>query len=105
MTYDDLLKTTAERKKKAVAELNAALNGPLGFLCRAEIEQKPGTVAWLWLAKDFCETLAEHVGEWIEAAGVDSYEAREIGDIYVAYENSDPQLYDLLPTEAKLFEE
>ena len=106
MTYDDLLKATAEKKRAAIAELNAALKGPGGFLVKAEIERKPGSVAWLWLAKDFCETLAQHVGEFIEQTGdVDSLEAREIGAIYMAYEDDDPDLYDLLPLEAQLFAE
>lgn len=52
-------------------------------------------------AKDFCETLAEHVEEFIEQAG--RPDAREIGDIYMAYEDGDSRLYELLPDEAKLF--
>ena len=106
MTYRELLETTAKRKRAALDQLDKALQGPGGFLAKAELERKPGTVAWLWLAKDFCETLAEHVEEFIEqAGGVDSLEAREIGDIYMAYEDSDPDLYDLLPVEAQLFTE
>lgn len=31
-------------------------------------------------------------------------EAREIGDIYMAYEDGDSDIYNLLPIEAKLFE-
>ena len=105
MTYEDLLTITADRKTKAIRELNKALNGPGGFLVKAEIEKKPGSVAWLWLAKDFCETLAEHVEEFIDEAGMDSCEAREIGAIYMAYEDNDPDLYQLLPVEAQLFTE
>ena len=105
MTYEELLRITAERKEKAQRELAEALRGPAGFLCKAEIERKPGTVAWLWLAQGFCETLADHVDEWIEAAGIDSYEAREIGDIYMAYEDDRSDLYELLPTEARLFDD
>ena len=104
MTYQDLLQKTAQRKRKAIAELNAALRGKAGFLVKAEIERKPGTVAWLWLAKDFCEELAEHVGEWISDDPWDM-ESKEIGDIYMAYEDGDPDLYDLLPVEAQLFTE
>ena len=104
MTYRELLRITAQKKAKAIKELNAALNGPTGFLVRAEIERDPGTVAWLWLAKDFCEALADHVGDWLEEMGVDSPEAREIGDIYMAYEDGSNDLYDLLPVEAQLFE-
>lgn len=105
MTYEELLEITAEKKKKAISELNEALRGPMGFLVKEEIERNPGTVAWLWLAKEFCETLADHVGEFMEQAGVDSYVAYEIGDIYMAYENSEDNLYELLPVEAQLFTE
>lgn len=106
MTYEDLKRTTAEKKVQAIKKINAAINGPAGWLAKAEIERDPGTVAWLWLAKDFCETLAEHVGEFIEqAGGVDSPDAREIGDIYMAYEDDDPELYNMLPVEAQLFTE
>ena len=104
MTYDELLRETAEKKRKALRDLNKALHGPAGFLCKAELEKNPGSVAWLWLAKEFCETLAEHVEDFIEqAGGVDSPGAREIGDIYMAYEDSNPDLYDMLPVEAQLF--
>lgn len=105
MTYEDLLRSTAEKKKQAIRELNDALKGPAGFLVKAEIEKDAGMVAWLWLAKDFCETLADHVSEWIDAYGINSPEAYEIGDIYTAYEDSDPRLYELLPVEAQLFTE
>lgn len=105
MTYNDLLRDTAQRKQDAITELNKALNGPGGFLVKAEIEKNPGSVAWAWLAKEFCEQLADHISEFIEqAGGVDSYEAREIFDIYVAYEDDDPDLYEKLPAEAQLFE-
>ena len=104
MTYDELLKITAERKEAAIKELNRALQGPAGFLVKAEIKSKPRSVAWLYLAKEFCETLADHVDEFIEqAGGVDTLEAREIGIIYMAYEDSDPHLYEILPDEARLF--
>lgn len=106
MTYTELLAETAKKKKRAIEDLNAALNGAYGFLAKAEIERDPGMVAWLWLGKEFCETLAEHVGEFIEqAGGVDTAEAREIGDIYMAYEDGDPDIYYRLPYEAQLFEE
>lgn len=42
MTYSDLLKETADKKKTAIAELNEALKGPAGFLVKAEIERDPG---------------------------------------------------------------
>lgn len=105
MRYEELLAETDAKKRDAVAELNAALEGPCGFLVKAEIEKDPGKVAWHYLAKEFCEKLAEHVDEFIEqAGGVDSIEAREIGDIYMAYEDGDSNIYDLLPVEAQLFE-
>ena len=106
MTYQELLKRTAEKKRKAIAELNKALAGDAGWLVKAEIERNPGGVAWLWLAEEFCMTLANHVGEFIEQTGdIDSLEAREIGAIYMAYEDDDPELYSLLPVEAQLFTE
>ena len=106
MTYAELLADTAKKKKRAVADFNAALNGAYGFLVKADIERDPGMVAWLWLGKGFCETLAEHIGEFIEqAGGPDTPEAREIGDIYMAYEDGDPDIYYRLPYEAQLFEE
>ena len=106
MTYAELLQTTAEKKKAAIRDINKALRGPAGFLVKAEIEKDPGSVAYHWLAQEFCETLAAHVSEFIEQTGdVDSMEAREIGAIYMAYEDNDPDLYDLLPLEAQLFTE
>ena len=89
--------------------LTVAENLTLGAYHRsdkAEIEKDPGTIAWAMLAEDFCKTLAEHVGEFLEQCGdIDSPDAREIGDIYMAYEDNAPDLYDMLPDEAKLFEE
>lgn len=104
MTYADLLKATAERKTKVIRQLNAAVNHPqLGFLSKAEIERDPGMVAWLWLAEGFCRTLAENWEEiWSSA---DELEREDIGRIYVAYEESDPDIYNLLPVEAQLFTE
>ena len=104
MTYEELLTQTAQKKRKAVKELNNALNSPTGFLVRAEIERDPGMVAWLWLVKEFCEALADHVGEWMEYYG-NAPEAYEIATIYMMYEDSDPDLYNYLPVEAQLFTE
>lgn len=105
MTYDELLKETAVKKRKAITEINAALKGPCGFLLKAELEKDPGKIAWHYLAKEFCEKLAEHVDEFIEqAGGVDTTEAREIGEIYMAYEDGDSDIYNYLPLEAQLFE-
>lgn len=101
MTYQELLQQTAARKKKAIRELNEALSGNLGFLARAEMERDPGMVAWLWLAKGFCETLADNIDEIYASA--DCFEQRDIYDIYAAYENDEPDLYELLPVEAQLF--
>lgn len=106
MTYQELLQQSAQKKRAAIRELGQALKGPCGFLVKAEIERDPGAVAYHYLARWFCETLAEHVAEFIDQTGdIDSCEAREIGDIYIAYEDSDPDLYDLLPVEAQLFTE
>ena len=106
MTYQELLATTAERKKVAIRDINKAITGPAGFLAKAEIEKDPGKVAWSFLAAEFCETLADHVGEFIEQIGdIESPAAREIAAIYMAYEDEDPDLYELLPVEAQLFEE
>ena len=104
MTYSDLLAITAKKKRAAIRELNEALKAPAGFLVKAEIEKKPGTVAWLWLAKEFCETLGDHVNEFMENPTSD-FEALEVGNIYMAWQDDDPDLYDLLPVEAQLFTE
>ena len=103
MTYTELLRLTGERKLKAVRELNEGINHPkLGFLCRAEIRKDPGMVAWLWLAEPFCRDLAEH---WEEVtASVDEDTRDDLCRIYMAYEDSDPDIYDLLPIEAQLFD-
>ena len=103
MTYSELLKITQHRKDCAIKEINSTIKK--SFLAEAEIKRNPGMVAWLWLAKDFCETLAEHIDEFLEQTGdVDSLEAREIGSIYMAYEDDDENLYELLPIEARLFD-
>ena len=105
MTYEELLKKTAQRKQKAVRELNQALRGNTGWLVEAEIKRNPGSVAWHWLAQDFCEELAEHIDEFMEEFGMDTLESREISDIYMAYYDDErTNLYDLLPTEARLFD-
>lgn len=63
-------------------------------------------MAWHYLAREFCEKLAEHVDEFIDqAGGFDTIEAREIGEIYMAYEDGDRDLYDYLPIEVQLFAE
>lgn len=105
MTYNELLQETEKKKAAALRELNAALAGPCGVILKADIEANPGKVAWHYLAKEFCEKLAEHVDEFIEqAGGVHTMEAHEIGDIYMAYEDGDSDIYRLLPLEAQLFE-
>lgn len=101
MTYNELLRETAEKKRKVVAEINSALKGPCGFLVKAEIEKDPGKTAWHYLAREFCEKLAEHIDEFMDE-GEDV--AREVGEIYMAYEDGDRDIYSLLPIEAQLFE-
>lgn len=103
MTYSELLAITAEKKKKAIRELNSALRGKAGWLVESEIKRNPGMVAWLWLAKEFCETLAENFDEIYSAA--DEGDRWEISDIYMGYEDGRKDLYDLLPVEAQLFTE
>lgn len=102
MTYNELLKETAEKKRKVIAEINSALKGPCGFLVKAEIEKYPGKVAWHYLAREFCEKLAEHIDEFMEEI---EDVAREVGEIYMAYEDGDSNIYSYLPIEAQLFEE
>jgi hypothetical protein len=102
MTYEELLKETEIKKQKAIKDINKALKGNAGFLAEAEIKRNPGMVAWLWLAKDFCETLADNFPEIYDSA--DESTQRELSDIYMAYEDGSPYLYELLPYEAQLFE-
>ena len=103
MTYEELLKTTAERKASAVKSLNKAINDPaLGFLCQEEIRRDPGMVAYLWLAEGFCQAIAENLDDLL--ASVEEYDRDDIVRIYMAYYDDDPDLYDLLPVEAQLFE-
>ena len=103
MTYEELLEETAVRKREIIAELDAALKGPAGFLVEAEIRRSPGKAAWFILAKEFCEKLAEHIDEFIDE-GEDM--ACEVQRIYMAYEDGDEDedIYDYLPTEARLFD-
>ena len=106
MTYWDLCKATEAKKQEVLKKFGKDLKGPGGFLVQAEIERDPGMVAYLWLAKDFCETLADHIGEWVEeleAIG-DTATAREISDIYMGYEDGRHDLYDILPVEAQLWD-
>lgn len=105
MTYDELLKTTAEKKTSAIRELNKAVNNPLsGFLARAEIERRPGSVAWYYLAHDFCDAIINNLDELL-ASVENQYEKDDIVRIYMAYYDDDPDLYELLPVEAQLFTE
>lgn len=106
MTYQELLEETEVKKHNAIREINAALKGPAGFLTKAEIERDPFKVAWSYLAREFCETLTEHIDEFIDqAGGIDSPEIQEIEEIYMAYQDGNPDLYDYLPVEARLFGE
>ena len=103
MTWDELLRITGERKQKAVAQLNTAIENPsLGFLAQSEIQRDPGMVAWLWLAKDFCEAIADNLDDLL--ASVPEYDRDDIIRIYMAYYDNDPDIYDMLPVEAQLFE-
>ena len=101
MTYEELLKETAVRKRKILADLDTALKGPAGFLAEAEIKKDPGKAAWFILAKDFCEKLAEHIDGFMDE---DESAAQKAMEIYMAYEDGDEGLYELLPTEARLFD-
>ena len=101
MTYEELLKETADKKREILADLNTALKGPCDFLVEAEIKKKPGVVAWFLLAKEFCEKLAEHIDEFMNE-GEDV--TLEVCQIYMAYEDGDENLYEYLPTEARLFD-
>ena len=103
-TYYDLLKETNRKKQKVLREFDNALKGRGGFLVKAEIERNPGGVAYTVLAREFCEKLAEYIEEWTEEFGMDSYEARELSDIYQTWYNDEPGLYDLLPVEAQLWD-
>lgn len=95
MTYQELLQETAKKKQEAIKRINES-GGRWG---KAEIERSR-------LAKEFLKTLADHVGEFLEQTGdICSIEAYEIGNIYMAYEDDEPYLYELLPIEAQLFEE
>lgn len=108
-TYQNLLEETAAKKQKWIHDINKALNGKAGCLVKAELENKAGSIAWVCLAKEFCEKLAEHVSEWTTDADgnfdVNNPDAEEIGRIYMAYEDDDPDLYEMLPLEARLFDQ
>ena len=101
MPYDELLKETAARKRSVLAGIDAALKGPAGFLVEAEIKKDPGKAAWFILAKEFCEKLAEHIDEFMDE---DESTAQEAMEISMVYEDGGEGLYDLLPTEARLFD-
>lgn len=104
--YYELLRKTEKKKLEALTKLNNALNGNGGFLVKAEIERNPGMVAWLWLAKDFCEELGDHIEEYVESVGgYDTCEGIELCDIYQTWYNDESGLYELLPVEAQLFTE
>ena len=40
-----------------------------------------------------------------QTGDINGLEAHEIVEIYMAYEDDDPELYELLPLEARLFDE
>lgn len=106
-TYEDLLRETEAKKRKFWADIAKAMKGPADFLVKAEIERNPGQLAYTVLIREFCEKIGEHIGDWCcDESGFknDDMEAREIGAIYMAYEDSDPDLYEMLPYEARLFD-
>lgn len=101
MTYTELLRKTATRKKRALRDISKALSGPAGDLAASELQRAPGSVAWFYLAEGFCRALADHFDELMEQAS--ELQAHEICDICMAYHDRDPGLYNLLPVEAQLF--
>ena len=80
MTYQELLNETAKKKEAALIEVAALTKeNPLGWALKDIYAKR--------LARGFIKAVAENVGELIDATGdIDSLEAREIGDIFVAYE-------------------
>ena len=107
MTYAELLEKTEAKKKTVLKMFVNGLKDKYGFLVADEIKRDPLGVAYVYLARDFCDELEQHADEFIEQFGgvYNSYEAYEICDIIVAYEeNRLADLYELLPIEAKLFE-
>ena len=101
MKYSELLEKTHIKKLEAIREINVALKGPCGFLVKNEIQNKPGAVAFHWLADFFIQQLIEHMDEFMAE---DNNVAEEVQRIYMAYENGDSDLYYQLPIEAQLFE-
>ena len=66
MTYAELLRATEAKKRRLIKQFNSAMKNPkTGFLVRHELESKPGTIAYLWLAKDFCDYIINHYEELI----------------------------------------
>lgn len=105
MTYYDLLAKTEKRKRNVLKDFAKAMRGKAGWLVKAEIERNPGRVAYVWLAREFCEELADHIEEYVKSVGgYDSYEGMELCGIYQTWYNNEPGLYDLLPTEARLWD-
>lgn len=103
MTYWELLEITDQKKKEVQRKLNASLNGSNGWLVKAEIEKNPGRLAYIALAEEFLETLSDNMEEILQ--GLDEIDQREIYDIIASWYDDDDDLYDRLPTEARLFDE
>lgn len=103
MTYWELLEITDRKKKEVQRKLNTSLNGSNGWIVKAEIERNPGGLAYIALAKEFLETLDANMGEILQS--LDEYDQREIYDIIACWYDDDPDLYDRLPTEARLYDE
>lgn len=103
MTYAELLRATEAKKRRLIKQFNAAMKDPkTGFLVRHELKTKPGTIAYLWLAKDFCDHIINHYEELIADPDADP---NEISTIYMHYYDNDPDLYEALPWEARLFDD
>lgn len=103
MTYWELLDITDRKKKEVQRKLNTSLNGSNGWLVKAEIERNPGSLAYIALAKEFLETLSANMEEILQ--GLDGIDQREIYNIIACWYDDDDDLYDRLPTEARLYDE
>ena len=106
--YYHLLEVTQKRKeafrRKYLAPL-AGKNLDLGqMLALEELRRNPGGLQRIFVGW-FLDELVNNCGDFIEQEGIDGPNAKEIYDITMAYEHDDPDLYDLLPVEAKLYED
>lgn len=106
--YYHLLEVTQKRKEAFRRKYLAPLAGkgldPGQMLALEELRRNPSRLQWVF-AREFLDELIDHCGAFIEQFGIDSPDAREVGDICMAYEYDRPDLYELLPVEAKLYED